>query len=164
MPRLSPSMTRATIEKWHLRPAQFANSYQLALEVSTDDLTADAEIDKTVPVNDSDTDSQRKKPRHFLDIEILEDMYVARLLGIEGRSYLAGEPIALFCDDEKDILPAEGVDVSLIPTALSPLLLYISSGSQVTICKDAYQYANGTQMVLWQGFVKENDVNRCSCG
>ncbi len=35
---------------------------------------------------------------------------------------------------------------------------------QVDLCKDAYCYANGTQMVLWQAFVKDTGNIRCSCG
>lgn len=90
-------MNHATIKKWHISKSQAVRSYQLALEISVNDLTQE---------------SMETKSEHLMDIEILEDMYVARILGVEGQTYAAGDPIALFCEEKEEITKADDIDVS----------------------------------------------------
>ena len=47
-----------------------------------------------------------------MDIEIIEDMYVAKLFAVEGARLKVGQPIALLCDNESDICAAQETEVS----------------------------------------------------
>jgi pyruvate/2-oxoglutarate dehydrogenase complex dihydrolipoamide acyltransferase (E2) component len=96
MPRLSPSMKHATILKWHISRFEEVQSYQLGLEILVNDLTNDSAA------------------QHVMDIEILEDMYVAKIIGKEGETYTPGEPIALFCEKKSEVEEADNIDVSVI--------------------------------------------------
>jgi pyruvate/2-oxoglutarate dehydrogenase complex dihydrolipoamide acyltransferase (E2) component len=87
-------MTHATIQTWHIQPGQEVHSSQLILEVSTRNLTEDT------------------NEEHLLDVEIHEDMFVAKIIGQPGDSLPAGAPLALFCDNAEDIRKADSFDVS----------------------------------------------------
>ncbi len=89
-------MTQATINKWFITTSSEVKSYQLALEITAKDLTEETNGGNNF---------------HVMDVEILEDMFVAKLIGEEGKVYKVGEPIALFCEERGDIENAAKVDV-----------------------------------------------------
>jgi hypothetical protein len=87
MPRLSPSMESGAIKKWFIQPNDYVQSYQLVLEV----------VAKQVRKTSS------PETKYTMEIELLEDMYVAELLANEGEECAVGQPIAVFCDYKEDI-------------------------------------------------------------
>jgi hypothetical protein len=87
MPRLSPSMESGTVKKWFIRSNDSVQSYQLILEV----------VAKQVRKSSS------PETEYTMEIELLEDMYLADLLAKEGEECVVGQPIAVFCDNEEDI-------------------------------------------------------------
>jgi hypothetical protein len=86
MPRLSPSMEKGKILKWHIKPGDLVKSYQLILDVSTPSLRSTGQ---TKDFN--------------MEIELLEDMFCADIFLKEGQEVIVGKPIASFCDDFRDI-------------------------------------------------------------
>lgn len=97
MPRLSPTMKKGTIKKWFLSQGDQVKSYQLILEVSTSELTKD---------------SLETAKEFTMEIEILEEMYLVKKLGIEGKEYSVGECIGLFSDEEKYITQYDSLKVN----------------------------------------------------
>ena len=97
MPRLSPSMQKGKILKWFIKPKDFVKSYQLILEISTKTLQE---------VNNEENES-------VMEIELLEDMFVADILVKEGEECKVGQAIASFCDEEEDILVVQQNKVNL---------------------------------------------------
>lgn len=83
-------MTAGTITKWHAQPHDFVNSYQLMLEISVKDLEK----------LDSET-------VHNMEIEVVEDMYVAKILAKEGQAVNVGQPIAVLVDSESEMKDVE---------------------------------------------------------
>lgn len=97
MPKLSPSMVSGTIEKWLIEPGTLTDPYQLIAEISTDSLLYVKESHKDI-----------------LDIEIIEETYLARILVEKGRSVRVGSPIAVFCDDVGQINEAKAIEVMML--------------------------------------------------
>lgn len=87
MPRLSPTMKSGMIRKWFIKPQDEVQSYQLVVEVSVKSL---------LQVSRNETD-------YIMEIEILEDMYVANILAKEGEECRVGQAIATLCDEKNDI-------------------------------------------------------------
>ncbi len=98
MPKLSPTMDIGTIEKWHIYPGEQVHQYQLVLDVSASGLTMG---------------TQETGEKVHMEIELMEDMYVAKLLRKPGEECPTGTPIALFCDDQADMKTLQNMDVSL---------------------------------------------------
>lgn len=79
-------MTVGVVKKWHIQEKECVSSYQLILEISVKDL-------KKL----SDEQFQN------MEVEILEDMYVAKILAQEGETVPVGKPIAVLVDTEDEI-------------------------------------------------------------
>lgn len=95
MPKLSPTMGNGRIVHWYIEPQQHVTSYQLALDVAVQDLVRLGEKDQ----------------EDVMEIEILEDMYVARLLHHPGETIEPGSPIAILCEDKASAAEVAGMDV-----------------------------------------------------
>lgn len=96
MPQLSPTMTHGKIVKWHVKEGTHLQSYNLLLEIVTDTLEKNAAA--TV---------------FHMDIEIIEDMILAKVIGEENCEYKVGTPIATLCEDESLVESAKQLQVSL---------------------------------------------------
>jgi hypothetical protein len=79
-------MTVGVVKKWHIQERVFVSSYQLILEIAVKDLKK--------------LSSERFQN---MEIEILEDMFVAKLLAKEGDTVPVGKPIAVLVDSEDEI-------------------------------------------------------------
>ncbi len=126
MPMLSPSMAMGRIVKWQVPLGTEVKAYDLLLEVSAMDL-----------IRDTPTASEIA-----MDIEIMEDGTLVRLLQQEGDLVSVGQPIALLCEDSDRELHAK---LLRIPTDEPSLSKYPSA--------------------LWQAYVKtegEGAAGKCS--
>lgn len=129
MPKLSPSMTFGRVEKWHCLEGSQINSYSLLLEVSTQSLENVAESNEPV----------------HLDIEIIEDMYVHKIIGEAGKVYSVGEPLAILC--EEGISPDQ-----------------LAAARELSKVKNIYEVEGFAAAALWQGYIKNGGAPRCgSC-
>jgi pyruvate/2-oxoglutarate dehydrogenase complex dihydrolipoamide acyltransferase (E2) component len=133
LPHLSPSTIDAKIVQWHIKPGQFINSYDLIVELSTNTLTA----------VDSDAVSH-------LDIELLEDMYVGKILVESGETLAVGTPIAVLCDNLNDITALENISNQSIHAYYSTAMSTVDTSVSVS--------------ALWQAYVKSrDDAGACGC-
>ena len=94
MPKLSPTMTGGTIEKWTIKPGDLTEQYQLIAEISTKSLLKVSDGQKEV-----------------LEVEIIEEAFLAKVLVEVGETVPVGCPIALFCEDESFINKVSSVNV-----------------------------------------------------
>jgi pyruvate/2-oxoglutarate dehydrogenase complex dihydrolipoamide acyltransferase (E2) component len=86
MPKLSPSMISGIIKKWHIRPGASTKSYQLVVEISTNTLT-----------------KLGNNKIEVMDVEIIEDTFLAQILVQEGEPVNVGGPIAVFCEESSEM-------------------------------------------------------------
>jgi pyruvate/2-oxoglutarate dehydrogenase complex dihydrolipoamide acyltransferase (E2) component len=93
-PQLSPTMTSGKIVKWFAKSGQYIKAYELICEISTGSLVK-------VKISDSIED--------VLEIELQEDLYVGKILLEEGSNTNVGEPIAILCEDEDDIIKCQNL-------------------------------------------------------
>ncbi len=93
VPKLSPTMTHGRIVKFAITPHQLVSSYDKVMEISTTSLLNTVEEESV------------------MDIEVMEDMYVAKVFAQLGQQLHVGSPVALLCDNEKDIIAAQGIEV-----------------------------------------------------
>lgn len=70
-------------------------SHDIVFEVSTDTLL---------------NTSQEKS---VMDIEVIEDMFVAQVLAKSGSLLAVGQPVALLCDSLDDFTEAQNIKVTL---------------------------------------------------
>jgi pyruvate/2-oxoglutarate dehydrogenase complex dihydrolipoamide acyltransferase (E2) component len=108
MPRLSPTMEFGKIKRVYIQPKQFVHQYDLALEISVEGLTKETGKEST------------------MEIEIREDMYVAKLWAEEGETLKVGQPIAVFCDRFEDIEAFSQFSVSYMTNLNTNVLLFPS--------------------------------------
>lgn len=95
MPKLSPTMTKGKINNLFLKELQAVTSHDVVFEVATDTLL-NTSIEQSI-----------------MDIEIIEDMIVARVFAQAGSVLPVGRPIALLCDGPEDVEEARNVKVHL---------------------------------------------------
>ena len=93
MPNLSPLMTSGKLLKWHAAEGSMISAYGLIADVQPDQLTA---------VLDE---------RPIMEIELQEEMYIAKIFCAEGKDIKSGTPIAILCEVEEDIELAKGLMV-----------------------------------------------------
>ena len=91
MPSLSPLMTSGKLLKWHAAEGAMISAYSLIADVQPDQLTA---------VLDE---------RPIMEIELQEDMYIAKIFCAEGKEIKSGTPIAILCEIEEDIEHAKAL-------------------------------------------------------
>lgn len=105
MPKLSPSMKSGKILQWKVKEKELLTEYQNLMILETTTIL----------------DEYRSTPSeiHTMEVEVMEEMYVAKLLAEEGQSYKVGTPIAILCEDEDDIEKAGKVDLSSLPNMYS---------------------------------------------
>lgn len=108
MPHLSPHMNTGKVVKFHAKEGSMIPAYELAVDVIPDRLT---EVAEETPV---------------MEIELQEEMYVAKYLCSEGEELKSGAPLAILCEMEEDIEQARQLTVSVI--AACYLQIYIIIG------------------------------------
>ncbi len=92
---------------------------------------------------DVETDSDKREDES-MEIEILEDMYVADILSEFDVPIPVGKVIAKLCDSEDQLEATRKLE---IPKDL-----------------DLYSFDQGTHIALWQGYVKQGkDSSSCGC-
>ena len=93
MPKLSPTMTKGKLTSLFLKDLQAVSCHDIVFEVATETL-----------LNTSNE-------KLIMDIEVIEDMYVAKVFEKAGETLKVGRPIAILCDDLKDVAAAQNVKV-----------------------------------------------------
>ena len=86
MPSLSPTIKSAKLLKLHITEGQLVSPYDLCFEVLAKGLTSQSTTDES-----------------WMEIEVIEDMYVAKMLCIPGEVLEVDSPIALLCENKEDI-------------------------------------------------------------
>ena len=130
-PRMSPTMTSGKVTKWFVQPGQYVKSYDLFLEIETSSLVQES---SRVGIETID----------ILEVEILEDMYVAKLCSPLELSLNAGNLLAILCDDPEDVAVLSALD-------------FLPNESI-----DLYDSCHSLQLALWQGYVKSNSGIQCT--
>lgn len=102
MPSLSPSLVSGRILQLLCKEGDQVESYQHFMTVSTSTLLKIAD-------NSSNDDNNDKQ----LDIEIMEDMYVAKYLVNTNDIVQVNDPIALLCEYKDDIDEVKAMDKKL---------------------------------------------------
>lgn len=95
MPKLSPTMTHGMVHNFTLKVGQAVNSYDKVMDVSTKSL-----------LNTSDELA-------LMEIEVMEDMFAAKIMASSGDQLPVGAPLAILCDNEGDIKKAQDYMVSV---------------------------------------------------
>jgi pyruvate/2-oxoglutarate dehydrogenase complex dihydrolipoamide acyltransferase (E2) component len=99
MPSLSPTMKSGRINKLYLREGVGVTSYDLGFEITTTGLTMTETAEEST-----------------MDIEVIEDMFVAKIFTKEGEVLNVDSPIAVLCDSEEDVAPvAQMLSAEAIP-------------------------------------------------
>lgn len=94
MPQLSPLMTKGKLLKWYAKEGEAIKAYELIIDMIPDKLTGEgAEIQ---PV---------------MEIELQEEMYIAKCFCSEGQEIEGGTPLAILCELEEDIILAKELKV-----------------------------------------------------
>jgi pyruvate/2-oxoglutarate dehydrogenase complex dihydrolipoamide acyltransferase (E2) component len=99
MPQISPTMGSGQILRWHVAKGDCTQS---------NDLLVDVKVDKLVQVEDKENFEMLEAE---MEIEVIESMYVAKLLRPVGETIQCGEPIAILCDEEDDIPALSALEV-----------------------------------------------------
>jgi len=123
MPQLSPTMQTGRIDAIHLTVGQKIKAYDLALQVSTKELTS-------VVVEGKEADNT-------ILVEVVEDdMTCKAILANVGDELKTGEPIAVFADDDAVDLPTEFSKDSVRTKKYIPALWqgYVSSKNSSGAC------------------------------
>lgn len=152
MPQLSPTMTEGKIVKWLVKPNQWVSSYDLGLEVSTNNLTTES-----------------KDAVSNMEIEILEDMFVAQITALEGEIVPVGFPIAILCENAADIEAIKNYDVSLFTGTCTSSTVTIgatATESPRTGGRSAQPILthNKCYPAMWQAYIKSKDDVGAACG
>jgi pyruvate/2-oxoglutarate dehydrogenase complex dihydrolipoamide acyltransferase (E2) component len=90
-------MTSGIVSKWHARPGNLLKDHDLIVDIRARSI-------EVLPDNDDLVD---------MEIELIENMFVAKILAEESEELTAGSPIAILCENEEDIGRVESLKVSL---------------------------------------------------
>jgi hypothetical protein len=129
-------MEVGAVKAWHIAAGQHVEPYQLVVEISALGLTSDTkENGRTV----------------YMDIEIMEDMLVGRLLQKSGVVCPVGTPLVVFCEEQSELEQLQQL-----------------SDEQAKELMSRYNAADVTQTALWQGYLQPeekgcSDVTGCGC-
>lgn len=93
-------MTQGKLSNIFLKELQTVSSHDVVFEVATDTLL-NTSVQQSV-----------------MDIEVIEDMIVARVLQQAGSVLPVGRPIALLCDCPEDVEAARNVQVPFVACCL----------------------------------------------
>ena len=91
MPQLSPHMISGKLLKWYAKEGAIIPAYELIADVRPDQLTELKELDE----------------RADMELELQEDMFIAKYLCHEGQEVKGGAPLAILCEMEEDIEEAK---------------------------------------------------------
>jgi pyruvate/2-oxoglutarate dehydrogenase complex dihydrolipoamide acyltransferase (E2) component len=92
MPMLSPSMTSASVVGWHVAPGQELSEYDLAVTLSVESLTKEAAEDNSMAADAT-----------LMDIEVIENAYLCKILAPVGVVLPVGTPLAILSDDKGEL-------------------------------------------------------------
>jgi pyruvate/2-oxoglutarate dehydrogenase complex dihydrolipoamide acyltransferase (E2) component len=98
MPHLSPHMANGKILKWYAKEGGMIPAYELIADIQPDQLT------------------EILDERPEMEVELQEEMYIAKLLCTEGQEVKSGTPLAILCEMQEDIETARKLQV---PTKLT---------------------------------------------
>jgi pyruvate/2-oxoglutarate dehydrogenase complex dihydrolipoamide acyltransferase (E2) component len=93
MPHLSPHMASGKILKWHAKEGGMIPAYELIADILPDQLT------------------EILDERPEMEVELQEEMYIAKLFCTEGQEIKSGAPLAILCEMQEDIETARGLQV-----------------------------------------------------
>jgi pyruvate/2-oxoglutarate dehydrogenase complex dihydrolipoamide acyltransferase (E2) component len=96
MPRLSPMMLEGTVVKWHTKEGDAVQKYSLIADIRPNELTKVQTSDEGPPE---------------MEIELQDDVFVAKLFATEGQKVPAGYPVALLCESREDIAEVKNLKV-----------------------------------------------------
>lgn len=130
MPALSPSMARGTVTQlYSTAPGSVVSKYSLFADIKCKSLMKAAAPEEEVE----------------LEIELQDDVVVARVLTAVGEIVNIGAPLAVFCEEEEDVELAAAIDVS-------------TADSLNTALGNA-----NIRAAVWQAYVK-SEKHSISCG
>lgn len=93
MPSLSPSMTMGSITNFYKKePGDFIPSYNLFADVEVQSLLK-TELDRNIR----------------LELELQDDLYLVKIFQEINRPVSVGTPIAIFCDEQEDVMVVDGL-------------------------------------------------------
>ena len=105
MPQLSPTTKSAVIEAWYVEEGSRVSSYDLALRVSTHELTENKVENEAMS-------------RTNLDVEVIEDGMVVKILvnadHLGQVQVPVDTPLAILCDDDLSEVERENLDTKVI--------------------------------------------------
>ena len=104
MPRLSPTMEFGEILQWHVKTGSDVEAYNLILDVKGLGL-----LDSTAGAHDTDVD---------MEIEIMEDAKVCKILHAVGDTVKVDSPIAILSEEEDSYVLASQLTADTIPVEL----------------------------------------------
>ena len=124
MPVLSPTVDKLELCKWNVSEGDKLDAYSIVCEIETANLTEVKE------------ENQPKTVR--LEVEVQEELTVAKLLCGEGDSITAGAPIAMVYDGTADDFSCINNEASLM---------------NIDLEKSVY-IENDLPLVMWQAYKK----------
>ena len=94
MPQLSPKMQSGLLQKWRVQEGDYRKAYELLADIVPDHL-------QDVDMGENKGTSGESKAA--FEIEVQEEFYLAKRLVQEGSHIPINTPIAIVCEEEKDI-------------------------------------------------------------
>ena len=113
-PALSPSTTTLRVLRWHAKVGELLPAYSLLCDVTTSTLTKSQSI---LSAKEEDTE---------LNIELQEELIVARKYVEAGAIVPVGTPLALLCEDEADVSTCATIstdEVDVLTQQKNPLVV-----------------------------------------
>jgi len=95
-------MTGGILKKLYIHPGKYVAAYDLVFDITTQTLL-------NIPSNNNDDDDVIE-----MQIEVMEDMYVAKIFQEEGSVVQIGQPIAILCDSIDDLDHTKDFQVSVV--------------------------------------------------
>ena len=89
-------MLEGTVTKWHANVGDQVEKYSLIANIMPNELTKVRTSEEGPPE---------------MEIELQDDLYVAKIMAKEGETILAGFPLALLCEYQGDIQEVENLKV-----------------------------------------------------
>ena len=102
-PSLSPSTTSLRIVRWHAKVGDLLPAYSLLCDVSTSTLTNQPQKKLSPSLLSSQSINFKEDEDTELNIELQEEVIVARRYVEVGEVVPVGTPLALLCEDENDV-------------------------------------------------------------
>lgn len=110
MPQLSPHMVIGKLLKWHAKEGEMIPAYGLIADIRPNQLTDPLEL------------TDRDVKQIDMELELQEDMFIAKFLCHEGQEVNGGAPLAILCELEEDMNEARSLKVQLCSRVLFLML------------------------------------------